>query len=126
MPYYRKRARKSNLDEWTSALPSILDRVRDRLGLAADEVVADAVLLAEVEHHFRDLDLWPPEAWFKLRLAREADSEADREIALTRVLAEARQRDERGARRLTYALLDRGRSMDRSRRGAPPRTPPTS
>jgi hypothetical protein len=119
MPHYRKRARKNNLAEWTSALPSVLARVRTRAGLAADEIVPDGVLLAEVEHHFTLPDLWPAEEWFTRRLAGEADSDSQRQSLLVTVLTESKQRKERGARTTTYALIGRLGSP-RSRRHKPP------
>jgi hypothetical protein len=100
-----------------------LSRVRARTGLATDEIIPDAVLLAEVEHHFTLTDLWPPEEWFKRRLAGEADSASQRQRLLAAVLTEHRQRRERGARTTTYALIGRLGSL-RSRRGEPPAKPP--
>jgi hypothetical protein len=123
MPHYRKRERDANLAEWTSALPSVLERVRTRAGLTADEIVPDAVLLAEVEHHFTLPDLWPADEWFMRRLAGDADSESQRQSLLAAVLTEHRQRRERGARTTTYALIGRLGSR-RNRRGEPPAKPP--
>jgi hypothetical protein len=123
MPFANKREREESLAEWKSALPSVLRRVRARAGLATDEVVPDAVLLAEVEHHFTLTDLWPPEEWFKRRLAGEANSARQRQRLLAAVLTEHRQRRKRGARTTTYALLERSNSP-RSRRGEPPTEPP--
>jgi type II secretory pathway component PulL len=123
MPFANKREHEDNLAEWASALPSVLSAVRARAGLAPDEVVPDAVLLAEVEHHFTLTDLWPPEEWFRRRLAGEANSASQRQHLLSAVLTERRQRKERGARKTTYALIGRPGSL-RSRRDQPPTKPP--
>jgi hypothetical protein len=70
------------------------------LRLTTDEIIPDAILLAEVEHHFTLPDLWPAEEWFTRRLAGEADSENQRQNLLATVLTKSRQRKEREPGRL--------------------------
>jgi hypothetical protein len=104
MPHHQQRVRK---EHWSKALPPTLNRAREEVGLASDEVVPDEVLLAEVEQQFepRD-DLWPVREWFMRRLAGEANSAKQRQELLANVLAEAQSRRERGAAYTTFELLD--------------------
>lgn len=78
MPHYRRRERKRNRHRWRAALPSALHDVRQEMGLSGDEVIADAVLLTEAEHHFSPAGLMAPTQWFGLRLIGLGDGEAER------------------------------------------------
>ena len=122
---------------WKDALPFTLARVRHRLAVAADVGLLDAVLTAEVEHHFGppadtagtrrwNPDLFGPEQWFEARLTGLADSTEAREALATALHAEMQARAARGGGQPPWGLLNWPQSKFKSRRGAPPRRRPDS
>src|SRR5687767_12297153 len=109
MPYHRRRDRRRHQQRWRDALERALESVRRKMGFAPGEVLPDAVLLAEAEHHFSPGGMRPPTQWFGFCLVGFGETEAERaQLAL-------RLRGLSGGP-VPWGLLDM-RSRHRSRRG---------
>lgn len=78
MSYARQRKREGYEKRWRDCLIQLLAETRDALGLRADEVVPDEVLIAEADHHFGRSGTNRPHAWFNSRLSGVANTETER------------------------------------------------
>ena len=137
MPRHQGGEARKARSLWRHALPFTLSRVRHRLTEAADVGLSDAVLIAEVEHHFGppadtagtrrwNPDLFGPEQWFEARLTGLADSTEARDALATALHAEMQARAARGGGQPPWGLLNWPQSKFKSRREAPPRRRPDS
>jgi hypothetical protein len=111
MPYYRRHERRKAQRRWDQQLTLTLGEVRVTAELQSDEVLPDAVLVAEAAHYVPAdrPSVNAARQWFGWRLIGMADSDKEREGLALRVLDQPA--------RVPWGLMHGTSTPQRSRRG---------